>query len=293
MLVFATKNVRLFLKIAGIRFLRNFIAFKISFINCIEDASPHARVISHFSTESKHGKTTAQGRFRDIDEITINYINEFPAPHVHDIAVSSGITSHELYAQISILKPNTLFFISDKYSKYFASGKKIISIFGAEHKLLFGYIFMIYAAPDVQIYCPVSRIAFIFLRIKNYFSPPKILRPISLLNLEIEQLISNEKIHFIDYDAFSTRYEDKFDYVRCMNLLNLNSWFKINDIVSAVINISASIKENGILQIGRTEDETGVNRVSFYRKIGDHLMIEQKVNGGSELAALISGLGDV
>ena len=81
---------------------------------------------------------------------------------------------------------------------------------------------------------------------------------------------------------------DTFSFVRCMNLLNL-SYFPRDSIGLALRNVVESLKEGGVLQIGRTHPD-GVSHAGFYRKRGTRLQLLHEVGSGTELREVIHTL---
>ncbi len=73
-----------------------------------------------------------------------------------------------------------------------------------------------------------------------------------------------------------------------MNLLNLG-YFPPESIEVALRNLIESLKEGGVLQIGRTHPD-GVSHATFYRKRGARLEMLQDVERGTELRELIDRL---
>jgi chemotaxis methyl-accepting protein methylase len=109
-----------------------------------------------------------------------------------------------------------------------------------------------------------------------------------LFDREVLEHIQKGMIRSIDYDVFTTRMPRTFSFVRCMNLLNL-SYFPRESIETALRNIIESLKEGGVLQIGRTHTN-GTSHVGFYRKRGTRLEVLQEVGSGTELREVIDRL---
>ena len=88
-------------------------------------------------------KQTASGRFTSLDIKTKDYLNKTEVNKIHDVGVSSGITSMEL---LNFLNDNHLtlnFYISDKYSTVYGykSCYGLISRFyDADGKLMISYL---------------------------------------------------------------------------------------------------------------------------------------------------------
>ena len=111
-----------------------------------------------------------------------------------------------------------------------------------------------------------------------------------LFDAQVMNHIERDLIQVIDYDVFETRETARFTFVRCMNLLNLN-YFSSEKIERALRNIVGSLKEGGILQIGRTSLD-GHNMVGFYMNTPSGLRLVREVGGGTELHdVLTKGFG--
>lgn len=285
MIKISLRNPYLFVKLMRIPVLNRFFVYNLAYVDLIEDPILCSSVYSSFKTESFNRKITISGRFADIDKITVNYINKFKHPIIHDIAVSSGITSCELLREMQASGVSADFFISDKYSIYYLSGKKIIYIYDRNKNFLFGYIYSFYGSNNISYYGIGSILLYYILKI----IPDRQvnLKKIILFDTETKKILNNGNFISIDYDVTSTIIDCKFTFVRCMNLLNKGSWISDDKIILSLKNIKMSLKENGILQIGKTEDITEINRVSYYVKNNDKFILLEHLNGGSELANIM------
>jgi len=109
-------------------------------------------------------------------------------------------------------------------------------------------------------------------------------RQVSLYNKFIINLIDNNQIQDVSYDIFETRIYNRFTFVRCMNILNL-VYFCEEKLYKGLENVVLSLKENGILQIGRTVSSR--NNVSFYRLQHGELIHLYDINDGTEIKEII------
>jgi hypothetical protein len=170
------------------------------------------------------------------------------------------------------------FHISDKYARYGTRGRTLVTIVDADGALVEMYACGILAKSNLSQKVWLSRLLYSLLSSK---SGNHKLKWFLLFDPQFMEHIEQGLIHFIDYDVFETRERSRFTFVRCMNLLNLN-YFSSNRIESALRNIVGSLKEGGILQIGRTTLD-GRNMAGFYINTRRGLRLVSEVGGGTEL----------
>ena len=70
-------------------------------------------------------------------------------------------------------------------------------------------------------------------------------------NFKLLELIRKGHVEELSYDIFSTSLPDRFTFFRCMNVLNLG-YFKSDAIRRALTLLENSLKDQGILLLGRT-----------------------------------------
>lgn len=261
--------------------LRKLFVFRINHIHNVKNDALRSELYDAIYTENKTAKSTRVKRFEDIDAFSLKYLAA-DRNTVHDIAVSNGVTSVELFNAINRCGKNTEFYISDKYNTYYMAGKIITRIYGSDKKLICGYFAFLLADCHVNSIFFLSHLLFHVLKI---FPVPGQLYKISLLDRKTVAYIEQGIIREIDYDVFSTMIEDTFTFVRCMNLLQI-PYFDEEHISIALKNIKFSLRDSGIFQIGRTL-QNGTNNVSFYRKLDDKFILIEHVNRGYENNALV------
>jgi hypothetical protein len=284
MLIIITKNIKFLEFIYKIPFIKHFIMCDISNVNKIENKKTFNLQFRRIFVTDGTSKQTAENRFKELDNISLNYIQK-NNNIIHDVAVSSGITSVNFHDFLVDMKIDFIFFVSDKYSLVkIAKHNSMTFVCDNKNKLMFGYI-SFFLASSLNKFFPISN--FLFFILKKYFkklSTNKTFTSIMLYDKKLIHLINNNKMSDIEYDIFESSHENYFTFVRCMNILNL-SYFAENKIVDSLQNISKSIKQNGILMIGRTINEK--NHVSFYKKNDNTLLFLEKINNGSEIEHLI------
>lgn len=277
-------NINAFHFLRSIPVLRKFIVFNISSLREIEDEILRCDAISTISTSNDIMKTTRVGRFSELNDVINKFFNKNEMYVIHDVAISSGVTAVELYEYLSSEKKNFIMFTSDKFSTYNIQGKYFRRIYDSEFNPSFFYFIGIYFGPALNWKFFVSKYLYSLLKLFkfNKYSHYEI---VSVINEKMNCFIRDGKITHMNYDIFETKIYDKFNFVRCMNVLN-KVYFDNELILKGIENIFISMKDGCILQVGRTDD-AGVNNVSFYRKSGSKLELLEILNNGSELHELI------
>jgi hypothetical protein len=287
MLKIVTKNQNLIRLAYSSEWLSKFIVFDISGIDSVNDPVLRNTIVSNIVTEERHGKATAPGRFKDLDEIASKHVKPGTPNIVHDIGVSSGITSCDFYDSV-FSKLKAEYFISDKYTRYYYTGRRVIRIFDVDRRLLYGSVFSLLANKGLGRYYPIASWLYWIL---DHIPPIDVeLKEICLLDHRTIAYINEGKLKCIDYDVFRTTIANRFTYVRCMNVLNRNSWFSDEQISKALAAICDSIVEGGILQVGRSRDN-GMHDASFFRKDKGRMQLLESVNRGTELMCFVVASG--
>ena len=283
MIKIAFKNIRFLEKVSKIPILKHFFILKISknFPNINSEAVLY-KFYKDIYVSNKTAKTTSKNRFPDLNILSLKYIIKQNNPVIHDVAVSSGISSNGFFELLKKENINNEFYISDKYVEIFVKKGFITKIFSSEKKFLFGYFGCLFAG-DKNIFFPLTVLLFKIL--KNIKLPNDFDYKILLLHPEVLQKMSSNKIKFINYDIFNTETKENFTFVRAMNILNLG-YFDETKIKKALQNLFISLKENGILLVGRTNSK-GTNNASFYRKKDNRFSFLKDINEGSEIKHII------
>lgn len=277
-------SAKTFLFLNSLPVVRKFFVCDIRKLENIGDDVLRCAAISTISTSNDTMKTTCVGRFSDLNEFVFEFINNREPCVIHDVAISNGVTSVELYEYLLLKKNDFKMCISDKFSTFNVQGKYFCKICDADFNPSFYYLIGIYFSSALSWKFFVSKYFYFFLRLFR-FSKTSEYKEISVFSKKMVSLINDGKIRHIEYDIFESKIFNKFNFVRCMNVLN-KAYFRDDLILKGIANIFLSLKNGGLLQIGRTDDY-GVNSVSFYRRSGSKLELEKVVNNGSELHDLI------
>jgi hypothetical protein len=105
-------------------FLRKFLVCRIDAIPRVGISAVHNYVYKHFYTSNAITKETSAGRFRDLDPIAALPITQHRLDSIHDVGVSSGVTSLDLYRALASTAMPFTFNISDKYALYGCAGRR-------------------------------------------------------------------------------------------------------------------------------------------------------------------------
>lgn len=284
-LKFVTRSERLLRLVTRIPLLRKFLVYRTDAMSELQNPAVHDYVYRAFFTSNATSKQTSAGRFQDLDRIARSIVAEYKLGAIHDIGVSSGITSLDLYRALATTGIPLSFHISDKYAVYGSTGWCPTRIIDAQGSVTELYLFGVLGKRDVTNKYPVTRLLYWLLADRPVDGN---IRWFVLFHHEVLEHINRGLIHRIDYDVFTTRMSCAFSFVRCMNLLNLG-YFPRESIETALRNIVESLKEGGVLQVGRTHPN-GTSHAAFYMKRGARLEVLQEVGGGTELRELIDKL---
>ena len=252
----------------------------------LQNPAVHDYVYRAFFTSNATSKQTSAGRFQDLDRIARSIVAEYKLDAIHDIGVSSGITSLDLYRTLATTGIPLRFHISDKYAVYGSTGRCPTRIIDAQSSVTELYLCGVLGKRDShEQIIPLTRLLYWLLADRPFDGH---IRWFVLFDHEVLEHINRGLIHKIDYDVFTTRMSCAFSFVRCMNLLNLG-YFPRESIETALRNIVESLKEGGVLQVGRTHPN-GTSHAAFYMKRGARLEVLQQVGNGTELRELIDKL---
>jgi len=280
----ATSSVFLYSRLVKLGRISDLFEFKLHYLSDVKDNVLESYILSKLKVSNNTSKQTIAGRFSDIDDEIFDVVGKEKNLILHDVAVSSGVTSLELYKRLIKLYPEMVFDISDIYSTYYYSGKYITRIYDCNSNLVKVYFLNILLDKKLRWKYFLSKILFYCVSV---FRKPSGLKKIFLLDSELQQYISDRKIFYINYDIFKTFIDKKYNYVRCMNILNLD-YFNSVAINIAIKNIKKSILKNGYLQVGRTVN--GVNHISLYQMNNGRMRRVLTINNGSEIDGIVGGI---
>lgn len=279
MIKFVTASEKTLKFVLNNKIAKRFFVFRIDRMEKIQDPALYNIAQSLFILNNFSKKTTYCGRFKDIDSISAGMMETNEENVIHDIAISVGTTSLELYEEICKKQLKTKIFISDKYSGFYIQKHLFFTkVFDADYKLLHYYLLCFYADKKLNISGFLSKLLYYILKIFDFSDINKTaIKKTLLYDKRILNLINEKKIMQIDYDVLNSEIKNQFTFVRAMNIVNSNI-FSPAEMKMALENIKKSLKENGILQIGITEGD--INRVSFFRLNNNKFSLIKNVNNG-------------
>lgn len=237
--------------------------------------------LASFITANGTSKQTAPDRFADVDGLSARLIRERGLRSVHDLGVSSGVGSLGLINALADQK--VAFFLSDKYAQATVGGSLVKRFHDADGTLIGGCVFGVFFSRHLSWFFLLSKL---LASIVSFFCRKPGATTLLLIDPEVKSLLETKKACWLDRDIFAPpNPDDRFDFIRCMNLLN-HAYFNPDQIVLAVNNLLSTLNEGGVLQIGRTHSD-GSNHVSFFAKQQGRLMHLQDFNSGSEIKPVV------
>jgi hypothetical protein len=283
MFIFALKNKRLFEELQRHRFLGKFVSLRVDCLDSVADPGLLAGFYKSFYVDNKTSKETRAGRFAELDDLAVSFLKSDSENLIHDVGVSSGITSVELYDKLVVAGCRFKLFVSDKFARFHATGDAFCRIYDGNDVLTRAYLFSLLSDEKLHWKHFISKYSFALLKRLPRASRPA--RQIVLYDPRLSKLIKEGRVAEIEYDIFNTTLDSQFTFVRCMNLLN-RSYFSPAEISRAIHNLRSSLVEDGVLQVGRTNLQ-GANEASFFRKVQNRLVPAGDINKGSEIKGLV------
>jgi hypothetical protein len=284
MVRFALKNPDRFKSLRKRKLLRPFITFKLTALQRDFPAELVREIFTSLFVADGTSRQTAPDRFADLDRETLGYLQRLPGGAVHDIAVSDGSTSLALLQSMRAANAGHPFYLSDKYSKAWLHRGKLPRVYDMENRLMVAYLGCFVAERSMPFFF-ISRILYQLIK-RLHVAGGSQDETFSLYTQEVQSNLAAGRMAEIDYDVFSTVPDERFSFVRCMNLLN-KVYFGDDAILAALKNIHRSMTEKGILLVGRTLPG-GRNDAGFYEKSGNGFRLLRRVNSGSEIDGLIA-----
>jgi len=277
MIKFIVSSKKLLLALHKVPVIKKCFVYDFSALNSISDEDFYNLVFSHIIVSNGLTKTTRSNRFTDLDKITIDLLQQTANASFHDIGVSNGITSLELYDKIAGRQMPIHFCLSDKYARIYYRGKAVKKFYDADGNLISVNFFFIHLSPRIGKVFFLSRWLF-HLYNKRTVLKKESDKEIILLAPAVYRKIAEKKIELLEFDVFETRIIYPFTFLRCLNVL-MPAYFSADRIRQGVHNLTENLAENGYLLLGRT-DASHVNHATFYIKKDGQLCAVQVVNKG-------------
>ncbi len=281
MLRLALSNLRTYRFSQRIPLIRLFFVVHLESLDELT-ATEHAAAVSRVLLPSGVRMETELDRFLNLDPMTVQLLNRHENV-IHDVAVASGVTTLELIQKLQTTSRSFRLCFSEKNAAFGLTAGFVKRIYQMDGEFLGAYIadFLLAEAGPGRLRFLSRWIA----RLLEKPRPARFERTISILDCRLQEALKMGHVEQIAYDIFHTSITERFTYVRCMNVLNL-AYFEESELLRALELLLGSLRDGGILQLGRTTKD-GVNRATFFRKAGKRVEVETAVNGGSELEVLI------
>ncbi len=269
------------------------------------------RMLRRFRIHNGVLKYTCARRFDDFDRSSVSAIAaHFPTSQnirVHDIGVSDGRTSCNLYDQLERLYGGRLDFRASDYAPFLyvlkrTHGTNRLIVDDQQHVLQIvtpPFVFIEIGWRERIMPYPLN---FLIRQLVTvlYVRPlleghragsPDIHRTrIELLGRACRAHISkHDNFRVGAYDVFSGSNE-RFEIIRAMNLLNY-SYFPEAQLIQAMENIVHSLKQGGLFITGSNDERGTVVNGGIYRETNGRLQRIAMSGRGSEIDALISAVG--
>jgi len=234
------------------------------------------------STGSAISRLTKKGRLTDLD----NYVQEYisPGSTILDVAISTGVTSVDLYNHLTLLGCQFNMEVSDPYSRISRQGAILKS-----YRNEFGSLFCHTLGPIV--FSAKLKHKWFFSKYGGYILDHFVYKcsgeqeTVLLIDDELQKLLTQHKIAWVNLDIFVNPALKQYNFVRMMNLLNVDL-FDNDHIKVALGNVFSSLIDGGILLAGRTNLQ-GINHATFFRKNSNKFVKVKAINRGSELEPII------
>jgi hypothetical protein len=286
----ATSNKSLLAMVGRSTFLSRIIRGNLLLVPLTEDHGLADRIVSSVWVDRvAMSKETVAGRFRDLDGILIDLSQHLLNPTVHDVAVSSGITSLELLDRYRAHGLSPRFYISDKFARCLCVQRgPVARIYDSYGTLLQGRVGALLADPQASWRFPLSRLLFLLLDRTTPCLSAQHFTEILLYNRGIREALTAGAMTHLDYDVFSSSVDIKFDVVRCMNTIT-RKYFSPDRIAQALANLGRSLKPSALLLVGRTLPD-GRNDATFFRVLDERFVPERVVNQGADIHDIVTSL---
>jgi len=278
------KNPERFIWLSNIPLIGRFFSFYIPCLKFIKEDKLYADVVARLRYGDVTGKSTEIGRFDDL----IDVLDLLPDQDllIHDVGCSSGVTSLDLMSALELKNKKYELTISDRFLVLLIFGKRIKYLYDSDEILRQIYLGRILCDEKLSNVFFLSRLLFQILT-------PRRLRDleidevdkVALVNQEVREYIESGDLIAKSYNIFMRDDDNRYNFIRCMNLLN-RSYFSDDQIVVGLKNLINALEHKGHLQIGRT-DIYGVNMVSVFQKNTDGLALVLQFNGGAEIEHLV------
>lgn len=263
-------------------------------------------------------KRTLDRRFEELDEIVARHFARMRQTvsgevRVHDMGVSDGRTSVELYERLCSSGP-LRFVASDLYPRVdivrsLAGGWAVVFDEDGHVVQYVAHGFVVSpVAPDRMLAYPVNRLA--LAAFEYHLQPVARAARDSLLTAPIDDLerrsidgfeiwrvplicraclslLRDGQIRFQRHDIRAPLSE-RYHLLRAMNVLNHVS---LEQLPHVAAHLREGLEEGGLLVVGRSADPGNRTLATVWQRVGDRLHVIARLHGGAETADLIESGG--
>jgi hypothetical protein len=229
-------------------------------------------------------KTTYRNRLDDLNELLLDHLPRGRRLQLMDVAVSSGVSTLEWSEQLTANRIAHDLVAGDiAVDGWLTSlGGRVAVLFdadgGAPLLLEIGEW-----ARAVQSDRPLAKAARPLLTpLLRGLSSVAGRRPVKLVTADLANRPGVEIVR--DDVSVAGRFPSRFDVVRAANLVQ-PSYFDDADLRTILENLRDRVRDKGLLVVCRTTDD-GENLATIFRREGDRLLAEARMNGGSEVEAI-------
>lgn len=288
MIKLITSNQSLFLKSTGNRFLRRVLLFNPFKLDEINSDELFSTAIESMRFRNGTFKTTKKNRFEGVDDKVVDLLrNEnLKVIRILDVGVSDASTTSSLSDTLSVNGIKHQIVATDLYGKILVEKHLFhTNFFDEDHEWIFTTLGSIYFSPGLSNWFFFSALG---ARVFKKSQLGKTSKEIYLINPSAREKVKNGSIEFIRHNVFTPlpdKMENKFDFIRCMNILN-PKYFSIDNLRKGVGNLIYTLNDFGIIQVGKSENLNNIHNVSFFQKKNGNMVLVKKINEGSEIASL-------
>lgn len=290
MIKFIIRDVNRFSRAVRKPLIRSLVFLDLKKLAQVQDETTFFKAITQIRLRNGTYKTTKPNRFADVDRELVEVLQTGREYQIHDVAVSDGITSVNLLQTLNANGITAQILSTDKFARIYFQKRWYGGVYSDENGEVLHLDFLnLQANRNTSWRFPLSKLLGFCL--PEQVGPVNGAKEILILNPRTVEAIDAGQLEFEYFDIFEPQEgKTRFDIVRCMNLLNLGV-FPEEAIQTALRNLIPSLKEEGILVIGRSNEKTLVNHASIFQRQGEKLALIKDVNAGSELKPLIKKLG--
>jgi hypothetical protein len=282
-----------------------------------EGTERHAEVCADAFNRMRVGKgvykRTAPGRFDDVRAGVLAALREMLGPAspltVHDVGVSDGTTSVELYDDLKRVWPEVHLVMSDAFDRITVvrrEGSPWTCVLDADFEPIQYFSRRFVLAPDAPTRLPVNRL--LLARVMRREAPRfreiaarlraggdgaaapvgASVERIALVGRAAAGLLARDRgVRFIRHDI-RRPMAGTFRFVRAMNVLNLG-YFDEAAVREIVAHVRAAIEPGGAFLVGRCiDEEDGRTAATLFRRTAGGFEAAARFHEGSEIEKLVS-----